>query len=87
MIYLSVEIFISIYLYIRKLAGILLGIAVGCCVLVGLVTFYAARADAPTINDSEPSAEPEPTAAAAGKKHEKVTHPFLKEGYTGHTKK
>ena len=72
-----------IYLYIRKLAGILVGIAVGCCVLIGLVTFYAARADAPTINDSEPTAEPEPTASA-GKKHKKVTHPFLSHSTLTH---
>ena len=52
------------------MAGILLGIAVGCCVLIGLVTFYAARADLPTTDDREPTAEPEPTAAG---KHQKVT--------------
>ena len=52
------------------MAGILLGIAVGCCVLIGLVTFYAARADLPTTDDGEPTAEPEPTAAG---KHQKVT--------------
>ena len=46
-----------------------MGIAVGCCVLIGVVTFYAARADAPTVDDSEPAAEPEPTAS----KHQKVT--------------
>ena len=50
----------------------MLGIAVGCCILVGLVTFYAARgSDGPTTEDGEPTAEPEPTAAAG--KHKKVT--------------
>merc|ERR1719322_2188065 len=58
------------YLVTRKLAGTLLAIAVGCCVLIGLVTFYAARPSTTTIAESEPIAEPEPTAA---EKHKKVT--------------
>ena len=42
-----------------------MGIAVACCVLIGVVTFYAARA----VDDSEPTPEPEPNAS----KHQKVT--------------
>ena len=70
---MHIDIFILTFAIIRKLAGILVGIAIGCCVLIGVVTFYAARADAPTIDNSEPTAEPEPTAAAAAGKHKKVT--------------
>jgi len=49
------------YLVTRKLAGGLAAIAVGCCVLVGLVCFYAARGSGPSTGaDTEPIPEPEP---------------------------